>query len=43
MVCGPGGLAQAHGDDEYVEVEGLVDAAAAFAELFASFGAAERS
>jgi acetylornithine deacetylase/succinyl-diaminopimelate desuccinylase family protein len=38
VVCGPGAIEQAHGDDEYVEVSGLVDAAAAFAELFASFG-----
>ena len=37
VVCGPGSIAQAHGDDEYVEVERLVDAAAAFAELFASY------
>lgn len=38
VVCGPGAIAQAHGDDEYVEVERLVDAAAAFAELFAAYG-----
>ena len=38
VVCGPGKIAQAHADDEYVDVEQLVDAAAAFAELFASFG-----
>ena len=36
VVCGPGAIDQAHGDDEYVEVESLVDAAAAFAELFAA-------
>lgn len=38
VVCGPGAIEQAHGDDEYVEVERLVDAAAAFAELFAAYG-----
>lgn len=38
VVCGPGAIAQAHGDDEYVEVDRLVDAAAAFAELFAAYG-----
>ncbi|HMC40249.1 MAG TPA: M20 family metallopeptidase [Acidimicrobiales bacterium] len=37
LVCGPGAIAQAHGDDEFVEVDRLVDAAAAFAELFASY------
>jgi acetylornithine deacetylase/succinyl-diaminopimelate desuccinylase-like protein len=37
VVCGPGAIDQAHGDDEYVEVDRLVDAAAAFAELFASY------
>lgn len=37
VVCGPGAIDQAHGDDEYVEVERLVDATAAFAELFASY------
>jgi succinyl-diaminopimelate desuccinylase len=38
VVCGPGAIDQAHGDDEYVSVDRLVDATAAFAELFASFG-----
>lgn len=37
VVCGPGAIDQAHGDDEYVEVDRLVDAAAAYAELFASY------
>lgn len=39
VVCGPGSIAQAHGDDEYVAVSQLVDATVAFAELFASYGA----
>ena len=38
VVCGPGAVEQAHGNDEYVTVEGLVDATAAFAELYAMFG-----
>lgn len=38
VVCGPGGLAQAHVHDEYVEVESLVNAAAIYAELLATFG-----
>jgi acetylornithine deacetylase/succinyl-diaminopimelate desuccinylase family protein len=38
VVCGPGQVAQAHGNDEYVEVDSLVDATAAFAELLASYG-----
>ena len=37
VVCGPGRIDQAHTDDEYVDVERLVDAAAAYAELFAAF------
>ena len=37
VVCGPGAIDQAHGDDEYVEVDRLVDATAAFAELFAAY------
>ena len=37
VVCGPGAIDQAHGDDEFVDVERLVDATAAFAELFASY------
>lgn len=38
VVCGPGHIAQAHGTDEWVSVRQLVDAAAAFAELYRSFG-----
>ncbi|MGH9122200.1 MAG: M20 family metallopeptidase, partial [Acidimicrobiales bacterium] len=37
VVCGPGELAQAHSNDEWVSVERLVDATAAYAELFATF------
>jgi succinyl-diaminopimelate desuccinylase len=37
VVCGPGGIEQAHGDDEYVEVESLIEATAAFAELIATY------
>ncbi len=33
VVCGPGEVAQAHTSDEMVELEQLVDAAAAYAEL----------
>lgn len=36
VVCGPGGIAQAHVHDEWVAVERLVDAAAAFATLYAT-------
>lgn len=36
VVCGPGEVAQAHTTDEFVAVGQLVDAAAAFAELFAT-------
>jgi succinyl-diaminopimelate desuccinylase len=39
VVCGPGDVALAHGNDEWVSVDRLVDAAAAYAELYASFGA----
>ncbi|MDP9387710.1 MAG: M20 family metallopeptidase [Actinomycetota bacterium] len=39
VVCGPGEMSQAHTDDEWVEVGRLVDAAAVYAELFASFRA----
>jgi succinyl-diaminopimelate desuccinylase len=39
VVCGPGSIAQAHGIDEWVEVSQLVDAAAAYAELYRTFGA----
>jgi len=38
VVCGPGEVAQAHGNDEYVSVEHLVDATLAFAELMAAYG-----
>jgi acetylornithine deacetylase/succinyl-diaminopimelate desuccinylase len=38
VVCGPGAISQAHGVDEWVEVAQLVSAAAAYAELFRSFG-----
>jgi len=37
VVCGPGGIEQAHIDDEWVGIDELVDAAAVYAELFASF------
>ena len=37
VVCGPGEIAQAHTNDEWVEVERLADAAAVYAELFATF------
>ena len=36
VVCGPGGIDQAHVHDESVAVEQLVDAAAAFATLYAT-------
>jgi succinyl-diaminopimelate desuccinylase len=36
VVCGPGGIAQAHVHDEWVAVDRLVDAAAAFATLYAT-------
>jgi acetylornithine deacetylase/succinyl-diaminopimelate desuccinylase family protein len=39
VVCGPGDVAQAHVHDEFVAIDRLVDGAAAFAELFARFGA----
>jgi succinyl-diaminopimelate desuccinylase len=39
VVCGPGDVELAHGNDEWVAVERLVDAAAAYAELYAAFGA----
>lgn len=38
VVCGPGAVEQAHGNDEYVAVDRLVDATAAFAELMAAYG-----
>ena len=37
IVCGPGEIAQAHVNDEWVSVSRLVDAAAVYAELFATF------
>lgn len=37
VVCGPGEIAQAHTNDEWVAVDQLVDAAAVYAELFATF------
>lgn len=37
IVCGPGGLEEAHIDDEFVSVDALVEAAAVFAELIAAF------
>jgi len=37
VVCGPGRIDQAHGDDEFVEVDRLVDAAATYAELLACY------
>ena len=39
VVLGPGGIAQAHTNDEFVTVASLVDAAAVYAELYASFAA----
>jgi len=36
VVCGPGGIAQAHIHDEWVAVDRLVDAATAFATLYAT-------
>lgn len=39
VVCGPGDVAQAHSIDEWVSVEQLAQATAAFAELYRSFGA----
>lgn len=38
VVCGPGAVEQAHGNDEWVAVDRLVDATAAYAELLAEFG-----
>jgi acetylornithine deacetylase/succinyl-diaminopimelate desuccinylase len=39
VVCGPGAIEQAHGNDEFVSVERLADATVAFAELMAGFTA----
>jgi succinyl-diaminopimelate desuccinylase len=36
VVCGPGAIAQAHATDEFVSIERLVQAAAAFAALYAT-------
>jgi acetylornithine deacetylase/succinyl-diaminopimelate desuccinylase-like protein len=38
VVCGPGEVDQAHTNDEWVAIASLVDATAAYAELFVSFG-----
>lgn len=38
VVCGPGDVAQAHGIDEWAEVAQLVQATAAYAQLYRSFG-----
>ncbi len=38
VVCGPGDIAQAHSIDEWVSIPQLVQATAAFATLYASFG-----
>jgi acetylornithine deacetylase/succinyl-diaminopimelate desuccinylase family protein len=38
VVCGPGSVTQAHGNDEWVAVDRLVDATVAYAELLAAFG-----
>jgi len=40
IVCGPGAIEQAHGDDEFVDIDALVDAATIYAELLAGFDAA---
>ncbi len=37
VVCGPGAIDQAHGDDEYVTVQRLAQACEAFAKLYAEF------
>ncbi|HEY2300721.1 MAG TPA: M20 family metallopeptidase [Acidimicrobiales bacterium] len=39
VVCGPGDVELAHGNDEWVSVDRLVAATAAYAELYASYGA----
>jgi succinyl-diaminopimelate desuccinylase len=39
VVCGPGDIAQAHTDDEWVAVDSLVDAASVYAQLYATFTA----
>lgn len=40
VVLGPGGIEQAHTNDEWVSIPSLVDAAAVYAELYASFSPA---
>ncbi|GAC1517052.1 MAG: M20 family metallopeptidase [Acidimicrobiales bacterium] len=37
VVCGPGGLEEAHIDDEFVGVDALVEASTIYAELIAAF------
>ncbi|GAC1535538.1 MAG: M20 family metallopeptidase [Acidimicrobiales bacterium] len=37
IVCGPGGLDEAHIDDEFVSIDALVDASWIYAELLAGF------
>jgi acetylornithine deacetylase/succinyl-diaminopimelate desuccinylase family protein len=39
VVCGPGDIAQAHGIDEWAPVSQLVEATAAYADIYHSFGA----
>ena len=43
IVLGPGDVDQAHVTDEWVAIDRLVEAAAAYAELYASFSTAPRS
>jgi acetylornithine deacetylase/succinyl-diaminopimelate desuccinylase len=38
VVCGPGDIALAHGNDEWVAVDRLVDATAVYAEIMAGLG-----
>ena len=40
VVCGPGDVAQAHTNDEWVALDRLVQATAAYASLYTAFGAA---
>lgn len=40
VVCGPGDIAQAHGIDEWVAVDQLVEATVAYAELYRTFTSA---
>lgn len=37
IVCGPGGIEQAHVDDEFVTVDALVEAAGMYTALFSAF------